>query len=134
MNGNTPMIFEDGNQKRDFIHVSDLVRANMLVMEHEEANGVYNIGSGQPITILDVANSIAAHLDSPLHAKVLQEYRIGDIRHCYADISKLKALGFEPQVDFESGVKELVSWVQKQESIDSFNLMKASLTKRGLTI
>lgn len=134
INGNTPMIFEDGNQKRDFIHVSDLVRANMLVMNHREAQGVYNVGSGKPVTILDVANIIAKHLESPLRAKVLHEYRVGDIRHCYADISKLRVLGFRPEVDFELGIQELVSWVKKQEAIDSFDLMKASLAGRGLTI
>ncbi|MCB0509679.1 MAG: SDR family NAD(P)-dependent oxidoreductase [Bacteroidetes bacterium] len=134
INHNAPMIFEDGQQQRDFIHISDLIQANMLVLDHEDAHGVYNVGSGKPITILEAANIIANQLESPLRARVLEEYRMGDIRHCYADISKLKALGYEPKVDFEMGVKELVSWVGKQKAVDSFDRMKTTLTERGLTI
>lgn len=134
LNGNEPMIFEDGNQMRDFVHVTDVVQANILIMEHEKVQGIYNVGSGEPISILNVANTIAKYLDNPLRAKILHEYRVGDIRHCYADISKLVALGFKPQIDFESGVGEFVLWIQDQKAVDSFDLMKTSLTKRGLTI
>jgi len=134
MNGRPPELFEDGRQIRDFIHVSDLARANILVMKGPEANGVYNVGTGWPITIKQIAEGVAKHMGSSLEPLILETYRMGDIRHCFADISKLAALGYEPQITFEQGAVETIDWVRSQTATDDFEQMKKELIKRGLTI
>ncbi|HET9792590.1 MAG TPA: NAD-dependent epimerase/dehydratase family protein, partial [Candidatus Angelobacter sp.] len=105
LNGQAPLVFEDGEQMRDFVSVHDIVRANLLAMERPESNGeVINVGSGKPISILQVAYMLAASLSSSIEPAVTCKYRAGDIRHCYADLSKARALlGYEPQVTHEEG-------------------------------
>jgi dTDP-L-rhamnose 4-epimerase len=134
LNGQPPMIFEDGQQMRDFVHVTDIAEATTLVLEDDRAQGVYNVGSGQSITIEQVADTIRQQMGAAQPPAILGEYRVGDIRHCYADISRLQALGYRPKVAFADGVAELVDWVQQQEADDTFESMKADLQTRGLTI
>jgi dTDP-L-rhamnose 4-epimerase len=134
LNQQPPMIFEDGHQVRDFVHVSDVAQAITLVIADERAQGVYNVGSGQPISILEVAKTLQKQMQSDIEPIVLGEYRVGDIRNCYADIGRLQALGYQPQVQFADGVAELAAWVQQQEADDTFDAMKTDLQKRGLTI
>jgi dTDP-L-rhamnose 4-epimerase len=134
LNRQAPVIFEDGHQIRDFIHVSDLVKANILVMNNQEATGIYNVGSGHPVTIQEIAKSVIDHMDSSLEPEIIDTYRKGDIRHCYADIGRLAALGFKPEYTFEKGIAETVEWVRTQVSSDDFEKMKEDLAKRGLTI
>ena len=133
LNEKPPVIFEDGHQKRDFVHVSDIVQANLLAKEREEmTDGVFNVGTGRPLTILDVAEALVEHLGSPHEPEVVEQYRAGDIRHCYADVSALAAHGYTPQVQFEDGIAELVEWVRTQSAEDSFEAAKKELVERGL--
>ena len=94
LNGKPPVIFEDGLQSRDFVHVSDIVQANLLVMEQDAADyGVFNVGSGRAVTILDVAEALIDHLGCDVEPEIVQQFRAGDIRHCFADISRLRGAG-----------------------------------------
>jgi dTDP-L-rhamnose 4-epimerase len=134
LNGNPPLIFEDGRQSRDFIHVSDIVRANLLAMTRDEANfGVFNVGTGRPKTVLDVAHALADGLGVDLAPEIVGQYRAGDIRHCYADISRIQqALGFQPRVAFAQGMADLIDWVREQEGVDRVDEARAELEARGL--
>lgn len=123
LNGNPPIVFEDGAQLRDFVHVSDVARANRLAIE---ATGIdqsaFNIGTGYPTSILEVATTLIDRLDRNLDPEVLERSRIGDIRHGYAEIHKAReGLGFEPSVSFETGMDQLTRWCQDQPAIDSFS-------------
>ena len=101
LNGRAPLVFEDGRQMRDFVSVHDVVQANLLAMERPEADGMaLNIGSGEPISIREIADVLARALGSPIPAEITGKYRAGDIRHCFADISRRAALGYKPQVQF----------------------------------
>ncbi|MGI4828786.1 MAG: NAD-dependent epimerase/dehydratase family protein [Janthinobacterium lividum] len=135
LNGKAPMVFEDGEQMRDFVSVHDIVRANILAMERPESNGeVINIGCGKPVTIRRVAEILAKALGKDLQPVISQKYRAGDIRHCYADISKArKLLGYEPQVTHEEGFRELAGWLAEQEAEDKAETMLKELTAYGLT-
>jgi dTDP-L-rhamnose 4-epimerase len=135
LNRNPPLIFEDGLQSRDFVHVSDIVRANLFAMENGHANyEAFNIGTGRPLTILDVAHALSKALGVEIEPKIVGKFREGDIRHCYADISKAqRVLGYTPRVAFEDGISDLVKWVSGQESLDLVNNATKELEMRGLT-
>lgn len=134
LNGNSPLVFEDGHQSRDFIHVSDIVRANLLTMERDEANfGVFNVGTGRPSTVLDVAHTLADGLGVDIEPEIVGKFRAGDIRHCYADITHIRqTLDFDPQVRFEDGMADLIDWVREQEGVDLVEQARVELEKRGL--
>jgi dTDP-L-rhamnose 4-epimerase len=135
LNGKQPLIFEDGEQMRDFVHVDDIVRANMLAMDQPESDGeVINIGCGKPITIRRVAEILARSLGRDALPVVTNRYRAGDIRHCYADITKARRLlGYEPQVTHEEGFRELAVWLRGQEAEDKAEMMLKELSNFGLT-
>ena len=135
LNGQAPLVFEDGEQQRDFVSVHDIVRANMLAMSRPESDGaVINIGSGQPISIRRVAEILARSLGVDLEPVITHKYRAGDIRHCYADISRAKQLlGYEPQVTHEAGFLELAEWLESQEAEDKAEAMLHKLPTYGLT-
>ena len=136
INGQAPLVFEDGEQMRDFVSVHDIVRANMLAMERVESNNeVINIGCGTPITIRRVAEILAAALGkSELAPVITQKYRAGDIRHCYADLSRArKLLGYEPQVTHEEGFRELAAWLAGQDAEDHAETMMRELSAYGLS-
>jgi dTDP-L-rhamnose 4-epimerase len=115
--GQPPIIYEDGRQLRDFVHVSDVVQACLLAMHEPAADyQVFNVGSGQPISVLDVARSLARALQWSGDFQVTGKYRAGDIRHCYADISRIQSLGYVPRRTFDDGVQELVNWVAEQQA------------------
>ncbi len=135
MNGNSPLIFEDGLQMRDFVSVQDVVRVNLLAMERSEADGrALNIGSGDPISIREVAAELARAMHTDIPAELTQRYRAGDVRHCFADISAAgKLLGYAPEVDFASGLKDLVQWLYSQRPQDRAADAVAHLTDFGLT-
>ncbi len=135
LNGNAPLVFEDGEQMRDFVSVQDIVRANMLAMERPASDGaVINIGCGQPISIRRVAEILARALGKDLEPVITNKYRAGDIRHCYADISKARALlGYEPQVTHEEGFRELAAWLMEQQAEDKAETMLQELSTYGLT-
>jgi dTDP-L-rhamnose 4-epimerase len=135
MNGNPPLVFEDGAQLRDFVSVEDVVRANLLAMESSQADGMaVNIGSGEPISIREVAAELARAMDSEIAAELTQKYRAGDVRHCFADISAArKFLGYAPQVRFADGLKDLVQWLCSQQPQDRAAEAVAQLSEFGLT-
>ncbi len=136
INGKQPLIFEDGEQQRDFVSIHDIVRANLLAMDRPESNGqVINIGSGKPVSIRRVAELLANALGSKgIEPVVTGKYRAGDIRHCYADISRARALlGYEPQVTHEEGFLELAEWLESQEAEDKADTMLQQLATFGLT-
>ena len=135
LNNLPPLVFEDGEQMRDFVSVHDIVRANILAMERPEANGeVINIGCGKPISVRDVAEILAKSLGKDIAPVITHKYRAGDIRHCYSDLSKAqKLLGYEPQVSYEAGFSELAHWLESQEAEDKADTMLQELSSYGLT-
>lgn len=134
LNRNRPLVFEDGSQSRDFIHVRDIARANILALESPQADGhAINVGTGRPTTVAKVAEVLAKQLRLDIEPEIVSQYRAGDIRHCYADISKArKLLGFEPQVAFEDGMSELVDWVGQQRAEDRVDRAREELASRNL--
>jgi dTDP-L-rhamnose 4-epimerase len=137
LNNNAPMIFEDGMQKRDFIHVKDVARACRLAMETPEANGeVLNVGSGNKYTIKEIADKLAEVMGKKdITAEITGKYRVGDIRHCFADTTRTqKILGFEPNVKFEDGLYELAEWLKTQIATDNVSKASSELSSRGLTV
>ena len=136
INGQAPLVFEDGEQMRDFVSVHDIVRANMLAMECGPSDGeVINIGCGRPITIRQVAEILAGAFGRPeLEPVITQRYRAGDIRHCFADLTKARRLlRYEPRVTHEEGFRELAAWLAGQEAEDKSATMLEELTAYGLT-
>lgn len=137
LNGNPPLIFEDGEQSRDFVSVHDIVNALVLAAEEESAvGGSFNIGSGRAVSVREVAATLARVLAVDVEPEITGRYRIGDIRHCFADISRAReALGYEPKVSLEDGMAELVGWLQDQERPeDGVGRHAAELAARGLTL
>ncbi|MCD4655231.1 GDP-mannose 4,6-dehydratase [bacterium] len=136
LNNSSPVIYEDGLQSRDFVHVSDIVQANVLAMEKDQANyEMFNVGTGANTSVRRVAELLIDKLkpDSGLSPVIEHKFREGDIRHCYADIGKIsKLLGYKPGVLFEEGLEELVSWVITQKAEDGFEKARAELESRGL--
>lgn len=128
-----PVIFEDGFQTRDFVSVHDIVRANILAMEQESFAGSCNIGTGQARTILEIAETLISLYGKKILPERTNAFRKGDIRHCVADVSKAKRLiGYEPQIRFEDGMRELIQWSETAESHDKFEEARQELQKRGL--
>jgi dTDP-L-rhamnose 4-epimerase len=116
--GVAPLVYEDGRQQRDFVHVSDIVQACSLSMSSEAADyQVLNVGTGRPISVLQVAEALARELGWSRGFEFAGKFRAGDIRHCFADISRIqRLLGYQPGVSFEDGVRELVAWVARQQA------------------
>jgi len=133
-NNNKPVIYEDGNQTRDFVSVHDIVKANILSMDKEEANfQTFNIGSGRATKIRDVAGIIAKFYGSSITPSITQTFRKGDVRHCFADISKArKKLSFEVSVPFDEGMVELAEWSKEAFSEDSFHIAHQELVSKGI--
>jgi dTDP-L-rhamnose 4-epimerase len=134
-NGQRPMIFEDGEQRRDFVYVGDVARAFCEALTHPNAPGeVFNIGSGQERSVRQVAQSMARAMGrNNLEPEIVGKSRIGDIRHCFCDGSKAdERLGFCAQKDFDEGVAELAAWVAEQEAHDRVDEARAELEAKGL--
>jgi dTDP-L-rhamnose 4-epimerase len=139
LNGNPPLIFEDGKQQRDFVSVKDVARACMLAMTTTATGQAFNIGSGQAHSIDDIANAIIEAVGAKVEPQITGNFRVGDIRHCFADISKARRLlGYQPQVGLRDGVNELAEWLSHAETQDKAqdNFLHASneLARRGLTL
>lgn len=137
LNEKRPSVFEDGRQRRDFVSVYDVVRACCLVLERPASRGeVFNIGSGRSYTVREIAQRIAAVIGKEyLKPEITGKYRVGDIRHCFADISRARtSLGYEPQMDLEDGLVELAGWLEGQVSTDRMEEASAELAVRGLTL
>ena len=135
LNDKPPMIFEDGRQKRDFVYVRDVARACRLAMEKDVKDEVFNVGSGNAYTVLEIAERMARTLGKErLKPEINGKYRMGDIRHCFSDISKAREmLGFEPQYNLERGMQELASWLKGQIAVDNVGTATQELEARGLT-
>lgn len=133
-NNNPPVIFEDGRQSRDFIYVTDIVEANLLAMRQDQADyDLFNVGTGIPRSILDIAGSIISLCGKDMRPEVLNKFRAGDIRHCYADTAKIRSkLGFKPKVTFEQGMKTLIEWSDTQNAKDLTADAQMELKRRGL--
>jgi dTDP-L-rhamnose 4-epimerase len=137
LNGNRPTVFEDGRQRRDFVSVYDVAQACCLVLERpRSAGGVFNIGSGRSYTIAEIGERIAKVLGKDYRqTEITGKYRVGDIRHCFADISLARAeLGYQPRVELEEGLEELASWLEGQGATDRVAEASAELAARGLTV
>jgi len=133
-NGNPPLLFEDGKQMRDFVSVKDVVRANILAMNQSGADGMaLNIGSGQSISVQEVAIALGKAMQTEIEFEVTEKYRVGDIRHCFGDISAAKKhLGYMPEVKFAEGITELVEWLKSQSATDRVVEAFAQLDSFGL--
>lgn len=132
--GQAPTIFEDGEQKRDFVHVRDVARAFRLALETEAVDGhVINIGSGRAYSVSQVARLLALAMGSDLRPEILGKFRAGDIRNCFADIGRAHdLLGFQPRYRLEDSLGPFVEWVSAQPSVDNGARMRAQLEERGL--
>jgi dTDP-L-rhamnose 4-epimerase len=135
LNGNPPMLYEDGRQLRDFVSVCDVARACRLALECSDAAGeVFNIGSGSPMAIDAVGRELAAALGARIEPLVTRVHRAGDIRHCFADITRARTvLGYNPSQPFQVGLSEFASWVKSQTANDLSAVAQHELAIRGLT-
>jgi dTDP-L-rhamnose 4-epimerase len=137
LNGRAPMIFEDGLQRRDFVSVHDVAAAFHLALTSSAAAGsVINIGSGRDVTVQEVAAQLARLLGrDDLVADTTGTYRVGDVRHCFADVRRAhEVLGYQPAVELEAGMAELAEWLATQVAIDRVDAARHELERRGLTV
>ncbi|MRX51901.1 NAD-dependent epimerase/dehydratase family protein [Paracoccus sp. S-4012] len=135
LNGQAPMIFEDGEQRRDFVHVSDVARAFAEALTlPQAAGGTFNIGSGRDRSVTEVAEELGRAMGrNDLAPQIVGKARIGDIRHCFCDATlSRESLGFEARTDFREGLGELAEWVARQTAVDRVEQARAELDKRGL--
>jgi dTDP-L-rhamnose 4-epimerase len=134
LNERPPIIFEDGLQSRDFTHVSDIVQGILLALETEDGVGqAFNLGTGHPTTVADVARVISAGMDLDIEPEYREQYRAGDIRHCFADPQRAeRILGFRAKTSFEDGMTELIAWLEEQHADDQVDKATDELTARGL--
>lgn len=134
-NGNSINIFEDGKETRDFVYIDDVVDATILGIEKEEANGcVFNVGTGVATDVLTVANTLIEKYGIKVPIVVSGNYRLGDIRHNFADITAARTiLGFEPKWNFNDGIGEFCNWVNSQEvQVDKYEDSIAEMKRKGL--
>lgn len=134
LNDQPPLIFEDGEQTRDFVHVSDIVQANLLALENDGADyQAVNVGTGRPTSVLEIAKLLSKGLGKSIEPQTVAKYREGDIRHCVADISRARQqLGYVPQVPIEQGIPELLTWVRQRRPDDRVVAATAELESRQL--
>ena len=134
LNGKPPLIFEDGKQSRDLTHVSDLVRGILGAMRSERAvGGVFNLAGGRPLSIKEIAIALVKALDVDIEPQLTGQYRAQDIRHCFADLSAAhKAFDYQPQVAFEDGISELISWVRDQQVVERVEEANSEIDRMGL--
>ncbi len=133
-NGNPPLIYEDGEQRRDFICVRDLARALLFLLEDPRADyQAVNIGTGRPASILTLARTLAKlYGREDLEPQIVHKFRSGDIRHCYGDVSRIAALGFQASISLEEGLRELVEWADREEAVDQVEKAHKELVEKGL--
>jgi dTDP-L-rhamnose 4-epimerase len=134
LNDQAPTIFEDGEQSRDFVHVSDIVQANLLALETDKADyQAMNIGTGRATSVKQIARLLAQGLGKNIEPVIVDKYREGDIRHCVADIAKAeKLLSYQPKMSLEDGLAELLAWLGQQEAEDRVESATAELAQRSL--
>ena len=132
--GEPPLIYEDGLETRDFVHVSDVVSACILAMTSKQVDyEVVNVGSGTALSVLDMARIMVREMGGDREPEVIGKYRVGDIRHCHADLTKARrVLGYEPKVSFDEGIREFLNWAQDTRSEDRLSSATAELERRKL--
>ena len=135
LNRRPPIVFEDGRQSRDFVHVSDVVSSVVAALEPGRGDGMaINIGSGEATTVLDVADVLSRGLGVEIEPEIRHAFRAGDIRHCFADVQRAREeLGFTASVAFEDGMRELAQWLEGQDAVDRVEEATEALRVRGLT-
>jgi dTDP-L-rhamnose 4-epimerase len=137
LNDSSPLIFEDGEQRRDFVSVHDVARACALALGRDASAGrVINIGSGESVTVREIAERLARVTNrEQIEPRVTGKYRVGDIRHCFSDITLAReVLGYEPQIALNDGMAELAAWLDGQTAEDRVESAHGELTARGLTL
>jgi dTDP-L-rhamnose 4-epimerase len=134
LNDRSPLVYEDGGQRRDFVSVHDIARACALALESDTAAGhAMNIGSGESASVVELGLELARLLGKDIEPELAGKYRVGDIRHCFADISRArKLLGYEPQVKLADGMAALAEWLESQSAVDKVDAAAAELAARGL--
>jgi len=128
-------IFEDGNESRDFVFIDDVINATMLAIEKDDANNqLFNVGTGRAVSVIELVELLYKEYNEKPNYSVTGNFRIGDIAHNYADLSKIeKLLSFKPTVTFEEGIKHFVAWVNRQEvQDDNFDESIEEMKKKGL--
>jgi dTDP-L-rhamnose 4-epimerase len=119
--GLPPICYEDGQQLRDYVNVADVARANVMVLENPEADGLtFNVGGGRAITVLEFARIMLAASGSRLEPQIPGEFRLGDTRHTVSDISRMRALGWEPQIPVEENVRQYLDWLNTQTGTEEY--------------
>lgn len=133
-NNQSPVIYEDGLQTRDFISVYDIADANLRCLENEKVFGkIFNLGAASSISIKKVAEILADLLNKKIEPEITQQFRSGDVRHCSADISSIRqTLGWSPNWNFQKGMSDLIEWGEKQRAIDLFSQATKKLKSKGL--
>jgi dTDP-L-rhamnose 4-epimerase len=132
MTDRAPILYEDGQMKRDYIHVDDVARANLLVMEREEANyQVYNVGSGAPTTQRQFASALGRKIGVEIEPVIPGEFRLGDVRHIVSDVSRLLTLGWRPRKNLDHILADYLSWIRTQGLVKDYfaeaeQIMKAT--------
>jgi dTDP-L-rhamnose 4-epimerase len=137
LNQQPPVIYEDGQQSRDFIHVRDIVQGLLLAMERPEADyQVFNLGTGVPTSVLEIADMLSEHLTGgEIKPEIRNQFRAGDIRHCYADVTAARQLlGFEPSISLADGLEDLLAWVREQSAEDRFDQVERELATKSLVV
>ncbi len=134
LNDRPPLVFEDGQQSRDLIHVSDIVQANLLALESGRGDfQAINVGTGVATSVNQIARMLAEGLGKKIEPEIMGKYREGDIRHCVSDIARAKRLlGYQPKVRLQDGLKPLIEWVRLQTSDDRGEQAKEELAARSL--
>jgi dTDP-L-rhamnose 4-epimerase len=121
LNGKPPVIYEDGLQTRDFVFVEDVAAANLLVAEHPDAVGqVYNVGTGRATTMLDFARALASAYGRDVQPVLPGEFRPGDFRHLFTDATRLRALGWEPRVALDEGLRRYAAWIKTYATVEEY--------------
>jgi dTDP-L-rhamnose 4-epimerase len=134
LNDRPPLVFEDGRQTRDFVDVRDIARGCALALTRDGADGrTVNVGTGNPTSVLEIAGVIARGLGKDLEPEVVEQYRAGDIRNCYADPRLAEELlGFRAEIPLERGMHDLLAWLEGQEASDAVDAAREALVARGL--
>jgi dTDP-L-rhamnose 4-epimerase len=135
LNERPPRIFEDGLQRRDFVSVRDVARAFTLALEVDGADGLaVNIGSGKSVTVSGLARDLGAVVGRELEPEITGESRVGDIRHCFADVALAReTLGYVPEIELPAGMSELAAWLEGQTAEDGVDAAASELARRGLS-
>jgi dTDP-L-rhamnose 4-epimerase len=136
LNDHPPLIYEDGYQTRDLVHIRDIVQANLMAMLQEEMDYcIFNVGTGRALSVIEIANALIRNFPGEgKEAEITNRYRTGDIRHCFANISRIQERGYRPQVQFEQGVLDVIDWVKGQQADDRTDQAQKELTSRRLTL